>query len=219
MSNSENDGSAVLRFYCRDCETTFQSKPDGTGYEQAPCPACGDICMTVQFEQEEQQRHRNESTLFSFIGFLTGWSSINGREPTDTIPPDAQEPKDELRSLSNPITVCTFENVSEANTCCALLDQLGVDGQLIHTEGTNPFVPSAADGVILQVASTDVERAKEIIDEYRSVKTQTSSSARKQDGHITFECEDCGTEVTFPTHRQGGVEVCPHCGEYLDVPD
>lgn len=41
---------AVMEFYCCDCELIFESEPDGTGYDQAPCPKCMQICMTSEFE-------------------------------------------------------------------------------------------------------------------------------------------------------------------------
>lgn len=220
----------MLLFYCRECEATFESEPDGTGYEQAPCPACGDICLTVQFEKEEQDRHCNEATLVSFIGLLTGWfpSSLIGQlsglfpihrqNASDSTLDAGQEEKGELPSIRDPATVCAFERLGEANTCCALLDQFGIQAQLVQISGANPFLPNAADGVVVQVPCSDIERARKIIDEYHSIKEERCE-ARSQDGNITFECQECGAEITFPMHRQGGVEVCPHCGEYVDVPE
>lgn len=41
---------AMLEFYCCDCHRIFESEPDGTGYEQAPCPQCESVCMTAEFE-------------------------------------------------------------------------------------------------------------------------------------------------------------------------
>jgi len=66
----------MLQFYCRGCEATFESEPDHTGYEQAQCPACGELCLTVQFEHEEKKRHHNEATFFSLLGAFTGLFSL-----------------------------------------------------------------------------------------------------------------------------------------------
>lgn len=41
---------SMLEFYCCDCQRIFESEPDGTGYEQAPCPQCELVCMTAAFE-------------------------------------------------------------------------------------------------------------------------------------------------------------------------
>jgi membrane protease YdiL (CAAX protease family) len=35
---------------------------------------------------------------------------------------------------------------------------------------------------------------------------------------ITFACQDCGKNITFPRERRGGVETCPYCFNYVDVP-
>jgi membrane protease YdiL (CAAX protease family) len=36
---------------------------------------------------------------------------------------------------------------------------------------------------------------------------------------IAFACQKCGKQISFPRDRGGHVEVCPLCGEYVDVPD
>jgi membrane protease YdiL (CAAX protease family) len=36
---------------------------------------------------------------------------------------------------------------------------------------------------------------------------------------IAFACQACGKQIVFPVERGGHVEVCPLCGEYVDVPD
>ena len=208
----------MLRFYCRDCETTYESEPDGTGYDQAPCPTCGTICLTVEFEKEEQERHQKERTLFSLFGLFTGLFSIQGDDGADSAKRNGEEENDELPSIGDPVTVYSFAKLGEANTCRALLEQLGIEAQLVQVEGASALVTGAADGVVLQVRSCDVERARRIIEEYESFK-ENRSKVHKIDGHITFECEECGAEVTFSARRQGGVEVCPHCGEYVDVPE
>ena len=53
-----------LQFYCTDCEKDFESEPDGTGYEQAPCPSCNELCMTMQFYEEEKERHQEFELYF-----------------------------------------------------------------------------------------------------------------------------------------------------------
>ena len=36
--------------------------------------------------------------------------------------------------------------------------------------------------------------------------------------NIAFACQACGQPITFPADRGGHVEVCPVCGEYVNVP-
>jgi hypothetical protein len=40
----------MIEFYCCDCRFNFHSEPDGTGYAQAVCPKCQQLCMTAEFE-------------------------------------------------------------------------------------------------------------------------------------------------------------------------
>lgn len=51
---------AILEFYCCDCEKIFESEPDGTGYEQAPCPHCQQISMTSEFEGKSTKKETEE---------------------------------------------------------------------------------------------------------------------------------------------------------------
>ncbi len=41
----------------------------------------------------------------------------------------------------------------------------------------------------------------------------------EQQDVVRFACGECGENVAFPRARCGHVEVCPHCHEYLDVPN
>jgi Fe-S cluster assembly iron-binding protein IscA len=149
----------------------------------------------------------------------TGYEQApHGHNVSDSTLQAGKEEEGELPSISDPATVCAFEYIGEADTCCELLDNFGIQTRLVHISGTNPFLPNAAYGVAVQVPSSDIERARTIIEEYHSIREE-QYEARSQDENITFECEQCGAEITFPAHRQGGVEVCPHCGEYVDVPE
>ena len=49
---------AMTEFYCCDCEKNFDSEPDGTGYEQAPCPECKQTCMTAEFEGKSSKEEK-----------------------------------------------------------------------------------------------------------------------------------------------------------------
>ena len=50
----------ILEFYCCDCDKLFESEPDGTGYEQAPCPICTQVCMTAEFEGKASKKKDEE---------------------------------------------------------------------------------------------------------------------------------------------------------------
>lgn len=49
---------SVMTFRCDHCDLDFASKPDGTGYDQAPCPSCGQLCVTLEFIEQEARRNR-----------------------------------------------------------------------------------------------------------------------------------------------------------------
>lgn len=225
----------MLLFYCRQCETSFESEPDGTGYEQAPCPRCGDICLTAQFEHEEQERHRNEAAVFRFfmsflgsvlsffrslsmIGSFIGLFSILRNNGLEVDPKGGQAGGDGTSAMQCPVTLSTFDNPGEADMCRTMLDRFGIETRLVYTEGTNPFMPGAGDAVVVQVSSGDEMRARQIIAQYHSLKKERRE-ARLQSEPIGFACEECGKEITFPAHRGGCVEICPHCGRYVDVPE
>ena len=35
---------------------------------------------------------------------------------------------------------------------------------------------------------------------------------------VTFDCQECGKDITLSGERRGHVEICPHCDSYVDVP-
>ncbi len=48
----------MLTFQCDGCDLDFDSEPDGTGYDQALCPTCGQLCVTRDFIEEQRRRNR-----------------------------------------------------------------------------------------------------------------------------------------------------------------
>lgn len=38
-------------------------------------------------------------------------------------------------------------------------------------------------------------------------------------GTVSATCEDCGKASEWPAQALGTTEVCPHCGNYMDIPD
>ena len=214
----DNDDKHILLFYCRDCEATFESEPDGTGYEQAPCPECGEICMTVEFEREEQKRQRGSALLFSVVGSFLGLPSIpvpNGSRSPASLP---REEQDSPPSICDAATVRKVGNSAEADLCRSLLEHFGIQARSVQVDRVDPFSPGVFGEILLQVPSSDVERARQILEAYDAAQEEEQEPSQDTDP-ITFDCEECGREITFPGHRRGGVEICPHCNEYVDVPE
>lgn len=49
-----------LQFYCVVCEDFFFSCRDDTGFDQAPCPTCGDLSCTPDFHVGEMVRVKED---------------------------------------------------------------------------------------------------------------------------------------------------------------
>ena len=75
-----------LQFYCVVCEEFFFACRDDTGYDQAPCPKCGDLSNTPDFHVDSKRRSEHErlSTwgwvtwlfIFLFVTSGIGWGFI-----------------------------------------------------------------------------------------------------------------------------------------------
>ncbi len=112
-----DDPTRLLQFYCRDCEMVFEAAPDGTGYEQTPCPACCEMCLTVEFERQEQQRNDVEAEFASTLGGILAptalWHSNRRRHPR-------QNRKVETA------TIARYETREEAETDARILAKHGI---------------------------------------------------------------------------------------------
>jgi membrane protease YdiL (CAAX protease family) len=116
------------------------------------------------------------------------------------------------------ITIATFNFPAEAEAFRLLLEEQGIQTFIAddNLAGTNWLYSNAVGGAKIQVAASDAGRAEKIVKKHeRSMKKQLEILP---DEDITFTCEDCGKTITFPAERRGGVETCPHCGNYVDVP-
>jgi hypothetical protein len=98
-----------LTFYCDACDLQFKAEPDGTGYEQAPCPKCRYVCVTVDFlERERQERRRAQipglSWLVAQLGMLVG--KIEGPPLVeDDAVPSSPNPYEAPRHALGPVPV------------------------------------------------------------------------------------------------------------------
>lgn len=197
-----------LRFYCRDCDIVFDSLPDGTGYEQAPCPQCREVCLTIGFEQEEIQRNRNEATFFSFLGSIAGLFSFN-------IPSQQEQP-----NPAAPMTIVRYEDRLLAEADAEYLRQSSIQATLAFGGAGKPAWFSGPNVVCieLQVPAADARRAEQILREKEPALIQIEPQ-RNTSADVTFACDDCGETITFPGKLRGKVEVCPHCQSFVDVPE
>lgn len=207
LDSQNADPNKPLQFYCRDCDLTFESLPDGTGFEQTPCPKCEQIAMTVEFENQEIDRQSNEATFFSFLGSLTGLFSM--RVPNRARPP--KPPQFE--------TIVRYEDQSLAESDAEFLRQSGITAELSLSGAGTPdwFAGPNVACIELQVPAADARRAEQLLRDREPALVQIQEK-REATAEVTFACEECGGEITFPGELRGKVEICPHCQEYVDVP-
>ena len=116
------------------------------------------------------------------------------------------------------VTVATFDLASEAETMKLLLEEEGFEVFLADDNlvGMNWFVANAVGGIKLQVPAPKSELARKFVEQHQRARRDNPD---RQKPPVTFQCEECGMELTLPGQRRGGVETCPHCHEYVDVPE
>jgi hypothetical protein len=56
---------------------------------------------------------------------------------------------------------------------------------------------------------------REAIAELRAIQDRRANRT----GTTTAVCEDCGKSSEWPAAEMGTTQVCPHCHNYMDVPD
>lgn len=67
--------------------------------------------------------------------------------------------------------------------------------------------------VKIQVPEPEAKAAAKFVADFES------RHFAKGEPDIRFRCTECGKELVFPARRRGGVETCPFCHEYVDVPE
>jgi hypothetical protein len=215
-----------LDFYCRDCDATFVSRPDGTGYDQAACPTCERLCLTVEFELEEQERHRTEAAAAGLFGGLFSalfgenaglFGRLGPRGPGDEYwQKEASDQSTDATQLTDPVTIATFTDPADVERCRNLLTQEGIVARAVDFTDSSCLVPRVSVSQALQVEAGDAARASRLI-EHCETSPQDVEVDDVEDA--VFPCEECGKTLTLPGERRGYVEICSHCGQYVDVPE
>lgn len=63
----EKDPNEKIWFFCVPCEKYFKTRRDGTGFDQAPCPECGDLSNTPRFHKGERLRHQDTGAVAGLL--------------------------------------------------------------------------------------------------------------------------------------------------------
>jgi hypothetical protein len=113
------------------------------------------------------------------------------------------------------VTIATFDFPAEAEFLKNVLEEEDIPAFL--ADNNDSLLSLVDGGVKLKVADCDADRAREILARNRSSSNIAANEGLRKD--ISFACEDCGNTISFPAERRGGVEVCPFCKHYVDVPE
>lgn len=122
--------------------------------------------------------------------------------------------------MHNLVTVGVFQFVAEAELMQSSLEDQGIPAYLTndHIIAMDWLLATAVGGVKVQVAKEDAEAALQLINEFHS-KQRNRRVTNTILPNLVFDCENCGRKIEFPSARAGGVETCPLCGKYVDVPE
>ena len=122
------------------------------------------------------------------------------------------------------VDVYSAANGLEAHGLCAVLEERGIRAEVVgealgSAAGRLPLGEATAPRI--WVREGDSRRARELIEECTGQLQQAGDDLDTDDEpeEIAFLCEECERYVAFPAWRRGHVETCPHCGNYVDVPD
>ena len=117
------------------------------------------------------------------------------------------------------VTVATFEFPAEAESVRLLLERNGIDVFLQNDHISGTLMINAAGGVKLQVPDSQAKAARVMVDEYRQNVRLRRTPRANEGEEVVFPCDECGMTISLPLRRAGGVETCPHCGKFVDVPE
>lgn len=105
-------------------------------------------------------------------------------------------------------------HLSEAQVYQAILGQNGIDCSFENAGMAGTGVLNALGGVKVFVPAAKLEEAVRLF-----ADGNVLDAAQHDHADVTFACEECGKQITFPGERRGKVETCPKCHEYIDVPE
>ena len=69
----------------------------------------------------------------------------------------------------------------------------------------------------LFVSRSDAERAVALIVEYERRQRPRTQPPGHTTELVRADCGSCGREVSFPSAKEGTIQPCPACHEYMDV--
>lgn len=131
-------------------------------------------------------------------------------------------------ALTDPFAAYNARDSMEAHFVCGLIQDAGINAWVIDDVSsiglsgwTGPMPELHKPQVWVERA--DAERVKPVLDDYeqrlRERRAQAKRGPDAGDETIEVTCDGCRQASSFPADRRGSVELCPHCGRYVDVDD
>lgn len=126
----------------------------------------------------------------------------------------------------DPRTVFVAENPKIADAVIHLLAASNIPAEVgpvapVETSALTGMSDAPEEFPILVTDPTKVEEARALLtkaESYPEVRAVLEKRAART-GSVTATCEDCGKTSDWPATAMGTTEVCPHCGNYMDIPD
>jgi hypothetical protein len=85
------------------------------------------------------------------------------------------------------------------------------------------FSPATVGGYEVRVTDeSSVQPARGLLAEHAEALEQLQSARKRREqrtGTTTAVCEECGKSSEWPASAMGTTETCPHCQNYMDIPD
>jgi hypothetical protein len=126
----------------------------------------------------------------------------------------------------DPRTVFVAESRRLADAVIQLLAANGFPAEIgpvapVETSALTGEMSAPEEFTILVTDPTKVEDARTLLsraEQYPEVRAVLDKRAGRT-GNVSATCEDCGKPSEWPATAMGTTEVCPHCGNYMDIPD
>jgi hypothetical protein len=129
----------------------------------------------------------------------------------------------------DPRCVLVLPERSAAELIAAWLSEKGYGCELIASAPsvsvellTNATIPEPPSYQVCILNAEQRDAALELLKEHQEGVTALRERELKRasrTGTIMAECEDCGKSSDWPATLMGTTETCPHCQNYIDIPD
>ncbi len=128
----------------------------------------------------------------------------------------------------DPKCVFVADTPGMAEVIVLFLGEHNIAAQVMNPETLGGFVgltPLSSTGISSHGIEVwihnlaDAEYARNLIAQREDVLKEKAARAKTRLGTVKAECDECGKTSEFPASEAGSVQDCPHCGEYMDVPD